>query len=1069
MNYFALCFLFFSSVSLASGLENNIRFLSSDASTVDNIIEDVYLPAASYVMPPEGRLYTIKIDKNGDRLITAQVEGYFDDPSDLGCTAPADHCDFIVTDIIESSDSSEGAFELPNFGGAIILASALHPIYFNEIVGGCDVILEGGQSNSVGAGGEVDGVLDAPDDRIIQWTRAGQSSASSQFLISDGGVDTAEGLIPHQVGLAFTFAKDWLAYQEDTTNTEHQLRTGGAVRPVCIVAVGKYTTGHGETGYGYWGANYSTYASGGRADTVAHLTEMLSSVPNLRFIATLWSQGEWEARSAQGIPAVEAWPENTKALFDYLSSVIPELAGVPFLYFNATEACKNDTPNINTTWTHCGEIYSVIAGTYGGGVPVLEDIMTNAHYVAATSAPNGTGPSGTNLIHFTAAGQRIRGHAGFQKWLEVTGRNPVTEAVPAGLTLTPTVASNKITWSWPADTVGLPADTEYYLTVDNNSDFSSPVYGGTRCTHGTNCITGTSQLVSGLTNETLWYGRLQAVNTSTIDDGNAGGAGWGPITTASGTPFYSAPSGVTLSPASGAISVGWTSQTNSTAYSVQCSSNSGFTAIVYDSSGCTVGSTCDTASPENATGLTNGTAYWCRVRGYDGVDANAWGRWSTVSSPTSATPSATPDPAVVGLTATDGDDTTTDITWSSTVGTPTEYAAQVDNNSDFSSPTFDQSACTLGSTCPTASGIVATGLTNGTAYYVRVRAWRSGFGWGAWTAMTSPSFVTPAAAGSNYSSTWAAPSLIVHAQYNTESGTPVAAKEMQCTGGNPCTTNNQDLTEWRVPNLTGKPTVIGKIVAGSYAGVNGPLAYDSATGGAKSLDDGADHLAIHLCTAGNPCTTWSNTGTMWNQNEGGYLKLVRVVISSNTISQANFLSQSGSADVLWLNTSGFICIGDDASTESKCSTVRLPNGEWVVSAAHNGLTSGPKGHLYVYDVTSASDNTGACSSAVDGTLAAPTVYCSTAQGGYWAWETTSTVDAPGAGTNANTQMVLNGWSSTDGGAGNPGNGLGSGEGYYLNIIVAQSGASYLAPNFSSSPQTPNSLIVDMIKEMEFND
>lgn len=1020
----------FSLQAYGSGLENNIRFISTDADVTNDIIENVFLPSTSYKTPIPGRLYTLKIDKNGDRLISAQVLAYLINPAGLGveCDGEGDLCDLVITDVYESTSMVNGLPVLPDFGGQILIGSALHPIFFNQLVGGCDVIYEFGQSNSVGVV-DIDS-NDVPDNYILQWTRAGQSSPStSELIVSDGGIDAATVNSPHTVGIGFTFAKQWLAYQLDDSNIDHLIRTGGSVRPICIISMGANSTGHKYNGTGYWGANFGDFVNGGRSDFVNHGGSLLNSAAGVQPLVALYSQMEWETRTTQasGGNSIEAWPDNVKDMWEYLVQEVPELSTVKLMYFNMTEACG--AGSVGGSWPNCATGYKVVAGTLpdqvgnGGAddVNILEDILDNAHFVEATSAPNGTGVPG-NLIHFTAEGQRVRAQAGFIKWLEVTGRDAPSEAVPGTITtFTLTPSSGVIDFSWDADIAGIPADTQYYLKVSGPDDpgFSSPIFGATRCAFQSNCLTMTSQQISGLTNESTYYAEVQGVNSSIIDDDHDGGPGWGPVTSGNTDPFYPAPANVTLTEGDTVIIVGWDAVDNADGYFVQCDDTSNsFGSIAYPNPDvkCTIGGGCTVGISEPATGLANGTEHWCRVQAHDGAPNNVWGRYSTTSSPASATPTATPEPAVVGLTATDGDDQQTTITWTSVQGSATEFKCQVDDDSNFLSPEFNQDSCTPTVNCPTTDPI-NTGqvLTNATPYFVQCAAWSAAQGFGDYTQMTSPISVTPVAPGASpFAVTYALPGVVVHYTQDVN---------MDCGSGvGTCNNGNLINAGWHSPGTippgtgeVGRPEGRWRLTMGGAG--RSPLNY--LTGG---LAQGSGfNIGMHWTFVESGEVNDDGKTTMFST---GHTRIVYFDLSADAGSSSNILSFSGADDVLWLS-GGAICLGDsqDTNPPELCSSVDLPFGAgatYVVHALHNGLTGGSaKAQLIVYDVGDTSDKTGVCS-AYNGQGAAdldnPRVLCTVAEGGYWAWERTGTNSDLSGGQEV--RVTLSAWaSSVDGNTG----------------------------------------------------
>lgn len=150
---------------------------------------------------------------------------------------------------------------------------------------------------------------------------------------------------------------------------------------------------------------------------------------------------------------------------------------------------------------------------------------------------------------------------------------------------------------------------------------------------------------------------------------------------------------------------------------LQVSANSGFTAVVHDST--------QSGSSRSVTGLAPNTTYWARSRIHN---AAGWSGWSGVTS-FSTTSFATGAPSVTDVAADAGT-----VNWvAPTGGTPTRYDLQYARDSAFTN-----SVQLISSTTWDTSRRI-TGLVPGATYYVRVRSGTS-TGFGSWSPATS--FVT---------------------------------------------------------------------------------------------------------------------------------------------------------------------------------------------------------------------------------------------------------------------------------------------------------------------------------------
>jgi len=245
---------------------------------------------------------------------------------------------------------------------------------------------------------------------------------------------------------------------------------------------------------------------------------------------------------------------------------------------------------------------------------------------------------------------------------------------------------------------------------------------------------------------------------------------WPSVPTAPGTPTALSATG-----GNAQVSLAWTAPASNggsaiTDYAVQFSSNSGSTWTTFADG-------TSTATSATVTGLTNGTAYVFRVAAVNAVDTGAY-----TSPSSSVTPSAgTPPNAPTGLTATAGNAQIA-LAWTapSAPGTSaiTGYTVEYTPSGG--------SAQTV-STGSTSTSYTLTGLTNGTAYTVRV-AGVSAAGAGAYTAASSS--VTPSAAtvpgavqglsaafscgSGNFCASWTAPS--------SNGGSPITGYRVQATG-----------------------------------------------------------------------------------------------------------------------------------------------------------------------------------------------------------------------------------------------------------------------------------------------
>ena len=233
-------------------------------------------------------------------------------------------------------------------------------------------------------------------------------------------------------------------------------------------------------------------------------------------------------------------------------------------------------------------------------------------------------------------------------------------------------------------------------------------------------------VIPGLTNGTAYSITLSAINS--VGNGTAS-------TGVSGTPQASAPGAPTIS--------GITAADQSLSVAFTAPGNDGGSSISnyeYSINGSTwvTPSPAATTSPIVISGLTNGTSYPVRVRA---VNSSGSG---TASNSVSAVPGDTPGaPTITSVTPDDASLTVSFTAPSSNGGSPiTNYEYSI-NGSTWVTP----------SPAATTSPIVIPGLTNGTAYPVRIRAVNSaGSGAASNSISATPAGVSGAPSGGSVSS-----------------------------------------------------------------------------------------------------------------------------------------------------------------------------------------------------------------------------------------------------------------------------------------------------------------------------
>ena len=314
-------------------------------------------------------------------------------------------------------------------------------------------------------------------------------------------------------------------------------------------------------------------------------------------------------------------------------------------------------------------------------------------------------------------------------------------AAPVGLSATPGDAQVTLSWTDPGD------DTidNYQLSSDGGTSFADIAGSG---------ATTTGHIVTGLTNGTAYTLALRAVN----------GSGTGAVSSIAATPVAvpAPPSGLTAAAGDAQVTLSWTDPGNDTITGYELRVDSGAWADI-------AGSDADTAS-HTVTGLTNGTEYSFALRA---ANASGDGAVSSIAATPRAAVAGVPA-APVGLSATPGDAQVT-LSW-------TDPGDATIDNYQLSSDGGTSFADIAGSGADT-TGHIVTGLTNGTAYTLALRA-VNGSGTGAVSSIAAtpvavpapPSGLTAAAGDAQVTLSWTDPgnATIDKYQLSSDGGTSFA-------------------------------------------------------------------------------------------------------------------------------------------------------------------------------------------------------------------------------------------------------------------------------------------------------
>lgn len=244
--------------------------------------------------------------------------------------------------------------------------------------------------------------------------------------------------------------------------------------------------------------------------------------------------------------------------------------------------------------------------------------------------------------------------------------------------------------SFTANWNGALSATSYRLDVSSSSTFSDFVPG-----YNNLLVSGTSQSVSGLSNGTIYYYRVRAINgTGTSSNSNTRST-----TTILPVPILNIVSGITTN----SFVASWGAVAGATSYSLDVSMNAGFTTFVLGYNNLSV-----TGTSHTVTGLSSGGSYYYRVRAVN----------SATTSGNSTAQSALLYPAApVATAATSVSATSLTANWTSTNGA-TGYRLDLSTLSDFSTliPGYNNLLVTG------ALQKSVNGLSPNITYYYRVRS-----------------------------------------------------------------------------------------------------------------------------------------------------------------------------------------------------------------------------------------------------------------------------------------------------------------------------------------------------------
>ena len=280
-----------------------------------------------------------------------------------------------------------------------------------------------------------------------------------------------------------------------------------------------------------------------------------------------------------------------------------------YIVLSSTSTSLSSNPIDGTTYT---------AGNSLGGGTVIS-VGSSLSGIANTSLS-----SGTTYYIFVYAYNNSGSNINYLSTSPLSASTITLSAAPA----TPTFSSVNTT-SFTIDWTATSGASSYRLDLSTVSNFSSFISGYQDLT-----VSSTSQAVSGLTENTLYYARIRADNAS----GTSANSSSGNSPTLSNPPTISTASSITTSN----LTSNWTAPASqgsvATTYAIELS----LLSNDFSSPVAAAASISSSLSSYQFTGLSDGTTYYYRVKAVNSAGSSAW---SSVSA------GATTLPGSISLTA----------------------------------------------------------------------------------------------------------------------------------------------------------------------------------------------------------------------------------------------------------------------------------------------------------------------------------------------------------------------------------------------------------------------------------
>ena len=519
--------------------------------------------------------------------------------------------------------------------------------------------------------------------------------------------------------------------------------------------------------------------------------------------------------------------------------------------------------------------------------------------------------------------------------------SPVTPlTVPTAPTITQITTGNAtLSVAFTAASDGGNPITTYQYSTDGGATWQTRTVGSTSSPLVITALStnGTTALANG----TTYSVRIRAVNS-------AGTGSASSSVTATPTTVPGAPTSVQSTPGSSSIDLEWTAPASNggaaiSDYVVEFSTNGGSTWTTFNDG-------TSSATTASVTGLTNGTQYIFRVSAKNSVGEGVASTWTTSVAPRTApgTPSS--------LTLTPGSSSIA-VSWtapSSGGSTITDYIIEYSTNGSTWT-TFNDGLSTSAST-------TISGLTNGTAYSVRVSAVNVA---GTGTAVTSGSTSTPRttpSAPSISSITAGDTELSVGFTAGADGGSAITSYQFSTNNGSTwsnASSTSSPITITGLTNGTRYQVAIRAVnIVGSGSSSNVLASTPRTTPGAPTISSvtaGANQISVAFTLAndgGSPVTNYEYrvNAASWTAWETAAATSSPLVIS-NLVNGTTYSLQIRAVNAAGSGTSSSTQSATPFSTPGAPSITGVSGGVREVSISFNaGVTGGATITNYAYSL-----------------------------------------------------------------------------------------------------------------------